>query len=486
MNEAHKLLKYQDPPPCPPPAPSPLFRLGWLLLAFLGYASLACAPVPEKNEGAAEDQANAERPAPENTGTRSEFELEDPPYALDSVFKPEDHRAAVAPLPDDVVLLDQILEPGPTFEANAHLGESVAIAGNLVAGGAPYADVGDETDAGAVCVFLSTFQGFRRCERLVAPEPRSYDRFGASVALSGSILVVGANRHDGVASDAGGAYVFMHSCETWSFMQKLAPGDLKPGASFGFSAALSGSTLVVGAPGMAEARVYVRGEGPFTEQSRLVAPRHVAHGGFGHSVAIDGDLLVVGANTYENESAAGPLMLSGAAFVFRRQGDTWQLEQELRSPREEALARFGTAVAIRGGRVLVGASRATVGTSTRAGAAFLFERRGERWEAIATLERDPPRSDEELGRAIALLPEGALLGSQFGDAAGLNTGGALFFAPKDGVWRRQAALLAKDRAEIHELAFAIAADDKTWVLGAPRRNSRATATGALYVVTLPP
>lgn len=458
--------------------------LCWLLLASLG-----CAPVPEKKAGAADDPATtATTSAPTSGGKSGEFELEDPPYALDSVFKPEDHRAAVAPLPDDVVLLDQILEPGPTFEANAHLGESVAIAGNLVAGGAPYADVGDETDAGAVCVFTRTAAGAGPCQRLEAPEPRSYDRFGASLALSGLTLVVGADRHDGVARDAGSAHVFDRSAgkETFTWRQKLAPRDLPPGAGFGYSAALSGSTLVLGAPGMSTAWVFVRRDGLFVPHGRLSPPRAVAHGGFGHSVAIDGDLLVVGANTYENESAAGPLMLSGAAFIFRRQGDTWQLEQELRSPREEALARFGTAVAIRGGRVLVGASRATVGASTRAGAAFLFERRGERWEAIATLERDPPRSDEELGRAIALLPEGALLGSQFGDAAGLNTGGALFFAPQDGAWRRQAALLAKDRAEIHELAFAIAADDKTWVLGAPRRNSRATATGALYVVTLPP
>jgi hypothetical protein len=392
----------------------------------------------------------------------------------------------MAPLPADLLLLDPLPGAADLFEANTHLGESVAIDGAILAAGAPYADAGELTDAGAVCVFMRA-AGWSGCTRIDSPRPFPYDRFGASVAVTGGTLVVGANRHDGAAIDAGNAYVFERGEGEdggFGFRQELAPGDLPPAAGLGYSAAISGSSLALGAPGMAAVLVFARRGGSFAEVARLTPPAPAAYSGFGHAVALDGELLVVGANTHPGPEGS---MLAGAAFVYRRTDGGWQLEQRLQSPREEALARFGTTVAVRGGRILVGASRATVGDSTRAGAAFLFERRGDgKFVSVAELQRDKPRSDEELARAIALLPEAALLGSQFGDAAGLNTGGALLFLRSGGEWRQRATLLASDRAQISELAYALAADDSTVVLGAPRRNSKNTATGGIYLFSLPP
>lgn len=418
--------------------------------------------------------------APPANEARAET-LEDPPYALDSVFKPETHRATPIPLPPDVRLLGDVLiaEDG---EANAHLGEAVAIDGDLVAAGAPYADVGRKTDAGAVYVFLRADGEWRASVELTAPTPVSYDRFGASVAISGDTLVAGADRHDGFTTDGGAAFVFTRAKDgTWAHTVTLAPRSLAPSATLGYSAALDGDTLVLGAPGAGTVHVFSRRGGTWREQAELRPPAALRYSGFGHSVRLDGEALVVGANT-----ASDLLMLGGSAYVFRRQAGTWQLEAELRSPRDEALARFGTAVAIRGDVVLIGASRATVGESTRAGAAFVFERRGGAWVAVAELANDPPRSDEEFGRALALLPGAAVVGSHFGDAAGLNTGGAVLYTNESGDWRRSAVLLAEDRATISEFAYAIAASDREVVLGAPRRNTSVTAAGGVYVFQIRP
>lgn len=405
---------------------------------------------------------------------------EDPPYAPDSVFRPETHRAEHAPLPKGAVLVDDPLVAADG-QAYSHLGEAVAIDDDFAVAGAPYAEAGTKTDSGAAYVFARRGGRWSEGRKLVPPKPRPYDRFGASVAVEGDTIVVTADRHDAFAHDGGAAFVYVREGDRWLHDATLAPREPQPSAAFGLSSAIDANTLVVGAPGVAAAYVFERRGGRWIEQAVLRPEGTLQHCGFGHSVAVDGDAILVGANTTSDR-----MLLAGSAYVFRRDGDgAWKLETALRSPRDEATARFGTAVAIRGDVALIGASRATVGDLTRAGAAFVFERRGD-WTPVAELTNAPPRSDEEFGRALALLPDGAIVGSQFGDAAGLNTGGAQLYARDGARWTRKAALLAQDRATTSEFAFAIAADDSDSIIGAPRRNTRVTASGGAYVFRVTP
>ena len=399
---------------------------------------------------------------------------EDPPYAIDSVFKPETHRGADAPLPGNVQLLRDALV-AKDGQAYAHLGEAVAIDGNVAVAGAPYAEAGSKTDAGAAYVFERVNKQWLTRTKLVAPNAMPYDRFGSSVAVDGNTIVVTADRCDKFGYNAGAAFVFARDGDAWRHAATIAPPSPQSSAAFGYSSALDGDTLVIGAPGVATAHVFARRGSAWVAQSALHPDEKLPNCGFGHSVAVDGDTILVGANTTSDR-----LLLGGSAYVFRRNDNAWTFETSLRSSRDEATARFGTAVAIRGDVALIGASRATVNGRTRAGAAFVFERRGN-WKPIAELTNDPPRSDEEFGRALALLPDAAVVGSQFGDAAGLNTGGAQLYARDGGKWTRRAALLAQDRATISEFAFAIAASDTEAIIGAPRRNTSVTASGGAYI-----
>lgn len=409
------------------------------------------------------------------TTREKELTLEDPPYALDSVFKPESHRAVPIPLPADARLVRDPLVAAD-IDAYAHLGEAVAIDGDVAVAGAPYADIGNRVDAGAAYVFVRGNGRWRKTARILAPAVVSYDRFGSSVAIDGGTIVVGADHHDGRAYDGGIAWVFDAAARP---VATLAPRELPERAAFGFSAAIDGDRVAVGAPGAGLVYVFARRGGAWHHEATLEPPPALRAGGFGHSVAIDGDRIVAGANT-----TSEPLLLGGAAMIFGRANGTWIAEAEVRSPRDEGLARFGTAVAVRGDVALIGASRATVGESTRAGAAWIFERRGNAWTAVAELTNAPHRSDEEFGRALALADGAAVVGSQFGDAAGLNTGGAQLYVLDKGSWIRKGAVLAADRATIHEFAFAIAASETDVIVGAPRRNSAATATGGAYVFSV--
>ncbi len=78
------------------------------------------------------------------------------------------------------------------------------------------------------------------------------DAFGYSVALSGDILVVGATQDDDQGTDSGAAYVFTGNPDTssWEQTQKLiSPGETEDGHNFGYSLSIDGATAVVGSQG---------------------------------------------------------------------------------------------------------------------------------------------------------------------------------------------------------------------------------------------
>lgn len=395
--------------------------------------------------------------------------LEDPPYDPDSVFRPETHRGGAVVLPKDALLVSEVIT-GKDTGAFSFFGEAVAVDGARAVVGAPYADIEWKTDAGAAYVFRREGTSWRQEAKLSAPRPQIYERFGVSVAIDGDVVVVGADRSDQHDhTDAGAAFVYERRGNAWHHRATLTHGDER--AAAGFSVAVQSKTAAVGAPGANAVLVFERRDGTWREAARLAGPS-----GLGHAVAIDDETLVAGAIT-----GGEPLLLAGAAYVFRRDGDRWQEEAQLLSPRAEELARFGAAVAIRGDRALVSAPRATVTGRARAGAAWLFERAADGWRAVQEVTSEPPRSDEEFGRALSLSDRGAVIGSQFSDAAGLNTGGAVVFALEDGRLTRHGALLAQDLKFMNEFAFALATTEDAIVVGAPRRGENDNATGFVYI-----
>ena len=95
--------------------------------------------------------------------------------------------------------------------------------------------------------------------------------------------MVGASQDDGAAGGAqGSAYVFVRSGGVWTQQQKLEASDAVAVDFFGFSVAVSGETVVIGAPrddgtaGSAQgsAYVFVRSAGVWTQQQKLEASDH--------------------------------------------------------------------------------------------------------------------------------------------------------------------------------------------------------------------
>jgi hypothetical protein len=154
-------------------------------------------------------------------------------------------------------------------------------------------------------------------QKLTASDAAAEDQFGFSVAISGDYIVVGAPEDSDVGSESGSAYVFKRTGESWAQQQKLNANDEGTRDQFGVWVAISGETVVVGSPdshnlggSRGAGYVYVRSGSTWSEQQKLTSDDNHS---LGSPVAIDGNTIVLAA-PYDSREVE----LLGAAYVFTR------------------------------------------------------------------------------------------------------------------------------------------------------------------------
>ncbi len=239
-----------------------------------------------------------------------------------------------------------------------YFGFSVAISGDTVVAGA----WGKSSSAGAAYVFTRSGSTWSQQQKLTASDGASGDRFGISVALAGETLVAGAHTANNAT---GAAYVFTRSGSTWSQQQKLTASDTAAGDRFGWSVAISGDTIVAGTYFQAgytgAAYVFTRSGSTWSQQQKLTASDAATDDCFGYSLAVSGDTVVAG--------APGESSYTGAAYVFTRSGSTWSQREKLTGA--VAGDQFGNSVALGGDAAVVGAPYHDYAASD-AGAAYIY------------------------------------------------------------------------------------------------------------------
>jgi hypothetical protein len=280
-------------------------------------------------------------------------------------------------------------------------GDTLAVSANLEDSGAVGVN-GDQTDnngqdSGAVYVFTRDSAGaWIQQAYLKASNANAGDRFGGAIALSGNTLVVGAayerskstgvdgNQASNSWSEAGSVYVFTRNeAGDWSQQAYLKASNTGSGDRFGDAVVLSGDTLVVGAPledsaargidgfqadnrGLSSGAAYIFSRdsmGTWTQQAYLKGSNSETQDRFGHSLALDGGLLVVGASEDSGASGAdgdqadNSAPSAGAAYLFERDGQgAWSQIAYLKASNTDAGDEFGSAVAIAGTALVIGAS----------------------------------------------------------------------------------------------------------------------------------
>jgi hypothetical protein len=257
----------------------------------------------------------------------------------------------------------------------------VAVQGDRAVAGAPGEDHAG-VNAGAVYVFERSGGMWNETARLTASDAVANASFGGGLAISGDMLLVGAgfdSNKNGVG--AGAVYVFERIGGVWTEMDKLLASDGASFDDFGLTVAMDGDTALIGAPdnthsGQAEAGaayIFVKKGGVWTEQAKLIASNPAAGALFGESLDVSGDTAVVGAHEHPHMNLAR----SGAAYVYKRTGTSWNLVQQLTAHDAAAGDHFAVSVAIEGDTILSGAYIKSRPGGT--GAVYVYRRGGEGW-----------------------------------------------------------------------------------------------------------
>ncbi|MGO8748092.1 MAG: IPT/TIG domain-containing protein [Thermoguttaceae bacterium] len=371
-------------------------------------------------------------------------------------------------------------------EAGDSFGDSVAISGNTVVVGAEYATVGGNSLQGAAYVFTdSGGSTWTQVDKLTASDGMANDRFGASVAISGNTILVGApHAAVGGTSDQGAVYVFTESGSTWIPAAKLTASDsdsAEPGGEFGISVAISGNTVVVGSiyayvPGnYAQGVAYVfTGSGSnWNETGVLVRSAASAYDNFGAAVAISGSTIVVGA-----DGAANGGNQLGAAYVFAESGSTWSQTAELTESGGSTADLFGSSVSIDGNTIVVGADADTVGSNADQGAAYVFTGSGSTWTPAAKLTASDGASDGYFGSAVVISGTTIVVGADPLAGNKPYQGAAYLFTGSGSTWNQTAKLTASDGGQGDGFGGSIGIDGSTPVIGSDGANG---GQGAAYV-----
>jgi hypothetical protein len=260
---------------------------------------------------------------------------------------------------------------------------SFAISGNTIVGGSELSSVFG-TQEGEAYVYVKPANGWGNMTETAILSPSDGNEsyiFGSSVALSGNVAVIGA---EGANDFTGGAYVFVEPAGGWVNMSQTAELTASDGASinyFGFSVAISGTTVVVGAPyedigshsEQGGTYVFVEPEGGWqdmTETAKLTTSTGGTGNLFGYSVSASGNTVLVGAPN----ARIGSNTAEGAAYIFQQPSTGWATTAQPAAKFSAGTkgSNFGASVVLSGATAVAGAPTGVSGGTKSTGAAYVF------------------------------------------------------------------------------------------------------------------
>jgi hypothetical protein len=364
------------------------------------------------------------------------------------------------------------------------LGSSVAVDGNLIVVGAPASDVHGH-DAGLAFIWEWRNSEWWLLSSIIPPAINPDDFFGASVAVSGEWVAVGAPLNDDMGLDAGAVHIFQVTEGTVSWKQTLYDANSNADNQFGYSVAIDGSTLVAGAPqtdsvnvNEGSATVFrLSGSSTWIQNAYLPSPEGSANEYTGFSVDVSenctlGATILLGAPETYN---------MGFVHVYYYDGLNWQAAGSWESPNSGTDYMFGYSVAIDGDLAAIG-EPASDELSTNAGAVHVFEYNiGIGFTVRANLEPSLIAHHDFMGVSVSVAGTDVLVGIQNGEGGGVDTGRAdLWEVNFSGAYVHSKIYEASDLTgtDVGSLGNSVALSRREAVVGSPQVDS---ATGAAYI-----
>jgi cysteine-rich repeat protein len=387
------------------------------------------------------------------------------------------HVETIKLVPSDGIAYDQF-------------GFSSAIQGDRAIVGASYADDKGQ-NAGAAYVYETQFDGtWQQKQKLLASDGGSDDTFGVTVSIDGDWLVVGAREDDDKGEQSGAAYVFKRGADgTWTEVQKLVPEDGAAGDLFGHAVAIHGDRLLVtaskaDAAGIDSGAAYLYERQPndvWLQVDKLVASDSTPNSWFGWSVAIEGDTVAIGAQLAQVDQ-----VVKGAAYVFERQADgSWKEVAKLLASDGNPNALFGYAVSISGTSMVVGAYRQELVTGLSTGGAYIFDRQADgAWTETQRLLPADGNTLDIFGFSLAMDGSRVVAGTfRDFDAKGSNGAGFVFTRQNDQTWKVTEKVMAVDGADGDYFGWSVAIDGDRLMVGAIHNDDKGDSSGSAYIRT---
>ena len=361
----------------------------------------------------------------------------------------------------------------------AYFGDDLDINGDRAVIGAPREGNQPHPDQGAAYVFRSK-DAFWSLEKTLMSPKQGNERFGTSVALNDTHIIVGAPRALTSNGISGAAYVYtLSKNQEWVWIQTLSPPPQKESRDFGATIDMSRKLLVVGATGRkthndthpchGEVFVYELRHNVWQliQTLKITCETNIRQNqAFGHAVAVDASAIAVGApGTHAN---------SGTVYIYRRSNNAlFQLTQHIQAPNPKKHRSFGSSVVLalhkNRLRLGVGAPHDEVNQKVKAGAAYIYESTSGKQPFTLTqkLSSNEPSRSAYFGEALSLKHDKIVIGAPGAD----NARGALYlFAFTSGTWslttklkdqhaRKNARLGASVEMEPHHILAGATGED---------------------------
>lgn len=350
--------------------------------------------------------------------------------------------------------------------------------------GSPLIDAGDPNspldpdgtiaDIGLLPVFQP---GWCSPGELGSPFAEANGEAGAAIAAWANFVAIGSPGTNGAA---GSVRVLRRSSAGWVVEAELAPLDLTAGDRFGHAVALDQGVLVVGARGVdgeqgadvGEARVFRRhGVGEWVEEARLQPADLAADDWFGASVAVAGEYVAVAALKHDSLAQN-----AGAVYVFRRNGSTWAFDSKPWWMGAGAGEELGKSLSMSGNAIIAGANGAD-DHGPNSGAAVVFRRAGGLWGYEQRITPTDAEGSAQFGTSVAIAGDRAIVGARY------HTGGGAAYIFRRGSfdWTQEQKLVALGQGADDQFGWSVAITPTHAIVGARRANGLAPATGAAVV-----
>ena len=370
-------------------------------------------------------------------------------------------------------IYEDIQLSGTDSASGDEFGHSVSIDNGVAAIGAPF---DDDNGANSGAAYLFDVSTGEQIVKLLPLDDVAGAEFGFSIAINNGIVAVGARTDDENGTNAGAAYLF--DASTGNQLFKLTPNDAEPNDEFGNSIAIDNDIVAVGAwradeYGDGSGAAYLFDATTGNQLDKLLPPTGNNYQTFGVSIAMDDGLVVIGARTFFDLNE-GFIFAKAHLFDVSTGNQLNEFQPDILDLNGDQGGHFADAIDIDNGLIAVGAPYRSV-VWDFSGAAYVFN--ATTGEQLHFIFPDEVWDRDHFGISISINNGVVAIGSQEDDDNGFDSGSAYLYDALTG--NEISKLLASDGVEFDLFGTSVAIDGDVTVVGA--KGYTESHTGSAYV-----